>query len=284
MRLLWLPAVLRAAGLTVHEVSGWKTRGGDQWGPIRGLTCHHTAGSRTSTDAGEIRTLVQGSKSAPAPIAQLYLSRTGAWHVVASGICWHNLTGWGGPNRGHGNSTLIGVEAQHSGGDEPWTSRQYDSYVTGVAAIMRHLKLPAARVAGHKEHQPGAKNDPTFNMNSFRDRVAAAIKGDDVTKDDIKAAVLAALSEPVQLAGGHADRLKAAGWNTKRSVLDWLGYLAENALLADRANVEQILKAISDDPDAPLVIDPEDLAAVADQLAARLAPAVADEQARRLAS
>lgn len=107
---------------------------------------------------------------------------------------------------------------------------------------------------------------------------------DDVTKDDIKAAVLAALNEPVQLAGGHADRLKAAGWTTKRSMLDWIGYLAETALLADKARHELILKAISDDPDAPLVIDPEDLAAVADQLAARLAPAVADEQARRMVS
>jgi len=175
MRLLWLPSVLRAAGLTVHEVSGWRERGSATWGPIVGLTCHHTAGSRTSTDAGEIRVLLNGSASAPPPIAQLYLSRTGHWHVVASGKCFHNLVGWAGPNDGYGNANLVGVEAQHSGGDEPWTPTQYDSYVRGVAAIAKHAGFSANRVAGHKEHQPGAKSDPTFNMTAFRTRVATAM-------------------------------------------------------------------------------------------------------------
>jgi hypothetical protein len=192
VRALWLPAVLRAAGLDVHEVSGWKTRGSDSWGPVRGITCHHTAGSRTSTDEGEIRTLLNGSSSAPPPIAQLYLSRTGHWHVVASGTCFHNKLGWGGPNEGYGNDALLGIEAQHSGGDEPWTATQYDSYVRGVAALVKH-KAPGwdvtvARVAGHKEHQPGAKTDPSFSMPTFRSRVAAAIEGDDgVSVQDVRA-------------------------------------------------------------------------------------------------
>lgn len=178
MRLTSLPSALRAAGLTVHEYSGWRTRGSESWGPIRGITCHHTAGSRTSSDAGELGVLVNGSSSAPPPIAQLYLSRSGEWWVVASGKCFHNLTGWGGPNSGLGNSNLIGIEAQHSGGTEPWTDRQYRSYVTGVAALCRHLDVLPSRVAGHKEHQPGAKSDPTFNMDRFRTDVRAALEGD----------------------------------------------------------------------------------------------------------
>jgi hypothetical protein len=180
MRLLSLAKILRGAGLTVHEVSGWKSRGDGDFGPARGITVHHTGGARTSTDEGEIRTLLTGSSSAPAPIAQLYLSRTGAWHVVASGVCWHSLVGWAGPNKGLGNYDLLGVEAQHSGGDEPWTNVQYGSYVRGVAALCAGLDIPPARVAGHKEHQPGDKSDPTFNMDKFRSRVAAAMKGDDV--------------------------------------------------------------------------------------------------------
>lgn len=179
MRALWLPSVLRAAGLTVHEVAGWKTRGADSFGPVRGITCHHTAGSRTSSDEGEIRTLLNGSNSAPPPIAQLYLSRTGDWHVIASGLCYHNKVGWGGPNSGYGNDSLLGIEAQHSGGDEPWTQRQYDSYVRGVAALVRHQAsgwdVTVGRVAGHKEHQPGAKTDPSFNMDTFRARVREEI-------------------------------------------------------------------------------------------------------------
>lgn len=180
MRVLWLPTVLRAAGLTVHEVAGWKTRGADSYGPVRGITCHHTAGSRTSTDAGEINTLVNGRPGLSGPIAQLYLSRSGDWHVVASGHCNHNLVGWAGPNEGYGNDALLGIEAQHAGDGEPWTPRQYDSYVRGVAALVRHeapgWDVTVARVAGHKEHQPGAKSDPTFNMGAFRTRVAQEIE------------------------------------------------------------------------------------------------------------
>jgi hypothetical protein len=99
--------------------------------------------------------------------------------VVASGRCNHNLTGWGGPNAGYGNSNLVGIEAQHSGGTEPWTPVQYESYVRGVAALCGHLSVPPARVAGHKEHQPGSKFDPTFNMDAFRRHVVAELSGED---------------------------------------------------------------------------------------------------------
>lgn len=180
MRALWLAQVLRGAGLTVHEVSGWKTRGKDTWGPVRGITCHHTAGSRNSTVEGEIRVLLEGSTSAPPPIAQLFLARNGDWHVVASGACNHNKVGWGGPNEGYGNDALLGIEAQHSGGSEPWTDQQYRSYVRGVAALVRHeasgWNVTVSRVAGHKEHQPGAKTDPTFSMPQFRTDVAAMVR------------------------------------------------------------------------------------------------------------
>lgn len=175
-RLLWLPEVLRAAGLTVHEVSGWRERGSSSWSP-RGIIVHETRGSRTSTDAGEIRVLLNGSATAPPPIAQLYLSRSGEWHVIASGRCNHALTGWAGPFKGVGNSGLLGIEAQHAAG-EPWTDRQYDSYVRGVAAIKRRTGWG---MAGHKEHQPGGygkssvKTDPSFNMNTFRRDVDALI-------------------------------------------------------------------------------------------------------------
>ncbi|MEU5946321.1 N-acetylmuramoyl-L-alanine amidase [Micromonospora sp. NPDC047465] len=186
MRLTWLPEVLRAAGLTVHGASGWNERGSSSWGPIEGITIHETRGSRTSTDAGEIRVLIHGSNSAPPPIAQLYLSRSGEWWVIASGRCNHNLVGWAGPNRGLGNSRLLGIEAQHAAG-EAWTARQYDSYVRGVAALVRHLRIPVGRVAGHKEHQPwpapagqtSTKSDPEFDMTKFRRDVAARLTGED---------------------------------------------------------------------------------------------------------
>jgi hypothetical protein len=226
MRALWLPAVLRAAGLTVHEVSGWRTRGADSWGPVRGITCHHTAGSRTSSDAGEINVLVNGRTGLRGPIAQLYLSRTGDWHVVASGHCNHNLPGWAGPNSGYGNDSLLGIEAQHSGAGEPWTARQYDSYVRGVAAVVRH-KAPGwdvtvGRVAGHKEHQPGSKTDPSFDMDAFRTRVRAELttersdddmlveKGDTSERVKFWQFVLTALGHPLATDGIYGPAMEAA--------------------------------------------------------------------------
>jgi hypothetical protein len=45
--LTWLPAVLLEAGLRVAEQPGWRTRGHGNAGAIRGVICHHTAGSLT---------------------------------------------------------------------------------------------------------------------------------------------------------------------------------------------------------------------------------------------
>lgn len=255
MRATWLPAVLRKAGLTVHEQAGWRTRGYDGWGPIRGVTVHETRGSRTSSDAGEIRVLTEGSQTAPAPIAQLYLSRSGEWTVVASGLCYHNLTGWGGPNRGHGNATLLGIEAQHALG-EPWTDRQYRSYVRGVAAIVRHLDIPVSRVAGHLEHQPGDKSDPAFDMNRFRRDVAAELEGDDMPsieevrkafRDELESA-LAKRDAPFQ--GKAGERLAKDGWKPmSRDALNT--YLFENTrataggVAAIRTGLASVMEALA---------------------------------------
>ena len=180
MRLLWLPDALRAAGLTVNLYDGWEARGASTWGPLRGVVCHATAGSRLSTDASETRTLwVTGSTSAPAPISQLYLSRSGEWWVGASGRCNHVTAGDQGPHKGFGNSSLIGVEAQNDNRGEAWTDAMLDSYQRGVAAICRRMGWPASVVVAHREHQTD-KTDPVgIDMVVFRGKVAAILNGDD---------------------------------------------------------------------------------------------------------
>src|SRR5690606_29581033 len=133
---------------------------------------------RTSTDAGETRVLwVTGSSSAPAPISQLYLSRSGEWWVGASGRCNHVLIGDKGPHRGYGNYQLIGIEAQNDNRGEPWPAVQVESYARGVAAICRKMGWPASVVVAHREHQSG-KSDPLgIDMNAFRAKIGALIKG-----------------------------------------------------------------------------------------------------------
>lgn len=164
---LWIPGVLRGAGLTVVEVPGWQTRTtGGSFEP-EGVVVHETRGSVNSSDAGEINVMINGREGLAGPIAHLYLSRTGTWHVVTAGKSNHVKTGWGGPFKGLGNSRLLGIEAQHATG-EPWTPVQYQSYVRGVAAILAYTGWT---VAGHFEHQPGDKTDPAFNMDDFRNQV-----------------------------------------------------------------------------------------------------------------
>ena len=174
-RALWLPSVLRSARLTVHEEPGWRTRGSSTFDPVA-VVCHATAGSRTATDRQEINVIAYtGSATAPAPIAQLYLSRTGQWWVIASGRCNHigdaALPGTGKA----GNRYAIGIEAANDNRGEPWPQAQYDSYVRGVAAICRHMGWNVDRVFGHKEISYTGKTDPTFGMTTFRERVRAAL-------------------------------------------------------------------------------------------------------------
>lgn len=166
------PAALRAAGLRVVELAGWLGRdNGNDFSTLRGLTVHHTAGSRNSSVDGELNVLVNGRPGLSGPISQFMVSRDGTWYCVAAGSANHNKKGFAGPNEGYGNSHLIGVECQHSGGSEPWTAVQYNSVVTGVAALALEYGFPVSHIAGHKEHQPGEKTDPSFSMSAFRDNV-----------------------------------------------------------------------------------------------------------------
>lgn len=188
---LWMADVLRAAGLRVVEVDGWRTRGryDDSGTPLSfdpiGLIAHETRGSATSSVSGEINVMINGREGLSGPIAHWLLARDGVWHVVNSGRSNHVLTGWAGIFKGYGNSRLMGIEAQHAAG-EPWTQVQYDSYVRGAAAICKHKGW---QVGGHKEHQPyppppgetSTKTDPAFDMNQFRAAVAAALSGDDMS-------------------------------------------------------------------------------------------------------
>jgi hypothetical protein len=204
-RALWLRDILedlRHQGVPVHYVPGWETRGSTTFDP-KGIICHDTGGSATSTDAGEIRTLLNGSTSAPAPIAQLYLSRTTGVHLVAAGRCNHALTGKAGPLKGLGNSNLIGIEAAANPG-RPWPPDQYRWYVLLVAALCRRRGWnPQRHVAAHREHQPGQKIDPAgIDLARFRADITRAITNPTTQGDDV---------DPLQIAQiNNAERYSAA--------------------------------------------------------------------------
>ena len=188
--LTWLPTVLETAGLKVAVVPGWELRGRAEMGQVLGVICHHTAGPRKG-NMPSLQTLIDGRDDLPGPLAQLGLGRDGTFYVVAAGRCNHAGAGtWQGLSQG--NTNFIGIEAENTGlpNDTPWPPIQVDAYRRGVAAILKQVGRPALFCAGHKEYAlpKGRKDDPDFDMNAFREGVAAIMSGATPTPSLIPAA------------------------------------------------------------------------------------------------
>jgi len=179
--LLWLPSVLKAAGLKVALVPGWEQRGLGDAGRVMGVLCHHTAGSAVG-NMPTLNTLVNGRAASPrapalrGPLAHLGLGRDGTFYVVAAGRCFHAGEGqWNGVRSG--NTNFIGIEAENTGENEPYPAVQMEAYLHGTAAILLHEGLPSICAAGHKEYAPTRKIDPRFDMNEFRLNVHKVMTG-----------------------------------------------------------------------------------------------------------
>lgn len=171
----WLADALRGAGCNVVELAGWQTRGRPgAFGPVKGILCHHTAGSKNG-NAPSLSLIVNGRPDLEGPLSHLHLARDGTFTVIASGRCNHAGAGaWRGITSG--NSSFIGIEAENAGdGTDPWPDVQMDAYARGCAAILKHIGAPVIMCAGHKEYaRPiGRKIDPSFDMSVFRAKVSA---------------------------------------------------------------------------------------------------------------
>lgn len=178
---VWLPEVLKAFGVTVKEMSGWKDWGHGDFGAIEGVLVHHTAGAGTPAEYIARNPGVGGGLS-----SQIHLARDGVATLCGAGIAYHAGDGvmWNGKAGSAktpdgkwgavGNVLMIGIEAVNAGdGSQPWPDVQMDAYHRIVAAIVWYLGLPISAVQGHKEYaRPvGRKIDPNFNMDTFRANV-----------------------------------------------------------------------------------------------------------------
>ncbi len=176
--LTWLSQVLLNAGLKVAEQPGWQNRGRGDVGPIKGVICHHTAGPLKG-NMPSLGIIINGRPDLPGPLSQLALGRDGTFFVVAAGRCNHAGVGnWQGLTAG--NTNFIGIEAENTGlPNDPWPAVQMDAYRRGVAAILKKIRADAIMCAGHKEYAlpHGRKDDPDFDMDQFRQQVAAIMAG-----------------------------------------------------------------------------------------------------------
>ncbi|WP_280510286.1 peptidoglycan recognition protein family protein [Nocardia farcinica] len=179
---VWLPDVLRAAGLEVREYPGWRDRGHGDFGEIWGVIAHHTGSNPPSNNPGHIAQHPQLGLA-----SQLHLSRDGVYTVCGVGIAWHAGDGsYPGLPTDDANRFTIGIEAENNG-TEGWSPRQYTAYVKGVAAILRKLGHNSSRVIGHKEWAGASQGkwDPGgMDMNRFRADVARLIAGGELNEGD----------------------------------------------------------------------------------------------------
>lgn len=146
---------LRAAGLKVVEVDGWRTRGSDSFSP-RGSVDHHTAGGR-SGNAPSLGICINGRSDLPGPLCNVLIGRDNTCFVVAAGRANHAGKGaWQGRS---GNSSVYGVERENVGTSaEPWRDDQTDAAARCHAALVRGHST-ADGVCEHKEWAPQRKVD-----------------------------------------------------------------------------------------------------------------------------
>lgn len=274
MYLTDLADVLRAAGLSVVEIPGWKTRGRPGTFEPIGVLCHHTGGTSDSLAYAEWMAL-EGRSDLNPPLAQLALNRRGTFIVMAAGRANHagackpiaGLQTYSGRDYGDGNAQLVGIEAMNTG-SEGWTTAQYRAYVRGCAALNAAYGFPVKRTLAHRETSLAGKPDPGgIDMTKFRSDVAA----EDLSEgDSMSAADVAELKD-------YLGKVLVAGYTVGDKSYPGIAAVdIENQrrigyVRTDLAVLAAVVEKIAAD-----TIDPEELAAIRAEARAGAAEGVKD--------
>lgn len=146
---------LRAFGVRVVEVDGWRDRGSSDFNP-RGSVNHHTAGS-ASGNIPSLDTLIYGRNDLPGPLCNVALARNLDAYVIAAGRANH--AGEGGWRGLSGNSSVWGLEVENVGTSaEPSSEADRDTMARIHAALLSGT-AHADMNCQHKEWAPNRKPD-----------------------------------------------------------------------------------------------------------------------------
>lgn len=184
---------LKAEGVTLREKTGWRTHNRNSssrpWGPVNGITIHHTAGRDS------LALCWSGTSSLPGPLCHTHLAKDGIATMVGHGRTNHAGTFAQNaydavvkessthprPSASEpvdGNRHFYGIEIENLGdGKDAYPTVQYQAAVRWAAAICRAHGWSANSVIGHKEGTT-RKIDPSFDMDTFRDAVDARLAHD----------------------------------------------------------------------------------------------------------
>lgn len=292
-------ARLRAAGIVVHELPGWESRGNGFSSAYQGGIVHHTGGGFGTALHGNFRgnQMIVGTEKVKGPLCNYTGNEDGSVTVVAAHPANHAGAGLGRsmgplPRTRAFNKFVLGLEIIYPG-DVPMKDAQFRTAVLWsqiVIAVCGHGD--AERIRGHGETSITGKWDPGFahgkiiDMNAFRNAVRQET---DLTPDEHN--MLKFLHDRV--AGMMRQRffkedpnnpsvVHEVGPNDPNAkpaqVLDSLDgnfILRHIAPLAD--DEAKILAAIQQlkEPDEP--VTPEKLKPLAEALAARVPRDLADE-------
>lgn len=196
-------AALRAEGVTVVEVDGWRTHNRNHkgpWGPVNGVMIHHAG---TSGSAATVRICRDGYAKLPGPLGHGVITKDGRVHLIGYGRTNH--AGPGDPDvlaaviaekplppdneaTTDGNARFYGFECENLGdGEDPWPPAQLEAIERASAAICRAHGWSARSVIGHLEWQPGKPDPRGFTMAGMRarigDRLASAPGGGQSSKE-----------------------------------------------------------------------------------------------------
>jgi hypothetical protein len=188
-----LVEILRAEGLTVHEVRNWRTHNRNSkgaWGPMNGVMIHHTVTSGTSAS---VDICYDGYSALPGPLCHGVIDKKGHVHLVGNGRANHAGLGDGDVLRAvvnetklppdneadtDGNRHFYGFECINLGnGKDPWPEAQKEAIEKVSAAICRAHGWTERSVIGHKEWQPGKVDPRGFTMDTMRGRIRDRLKG-----------------------------------------------------------------------------------------------------------
>lgn len=158
--------ILRAAGCSVVEYSGWTTRarssGGYEPGRPLCVMWHHTASSTSAQN--DANYMCNGSPDRP--LCNIMIARDGAVWVLAAGAT--NTNGKGksvGFSRGtvpadSMNSYAVGMEICNNGVGELYPQAQIDAAFKASNAINAHVGNRPDDVCTHNFYAPDRKIDP----------------------------------------------------------------------------------------------------------------------------
>ncbi|WP_432194819.1 N-acetylmuramoyl-L-alanine amidase [Streptomyces sp. bgisy027] len=266
-------AALKAEGVKVVEVDGWRTHNRNHkgaWGPVNGVMIHHTVTSGTKASVDLCR---DGYAGLPGPLCLGVIAKDGTVHLVGNGRANHAGSGdddvlkaviaeratLPAPNENNtdGNTHFYGFECVNLGdGKDPWPQAQLDAIKRASAALCRAHGWSERSVIAHKEWTDTKVDPRGFSMKDLRAGIKRQLTGDSQQQkqDDDMAltdADLDSIARRVWALTGD-DPLKGGTAKISKEMLLWgmAGRLqrVEAAVEAQAATIDKLVGAVAAGP------------------------------------